>query len=130
MSNAVLTPVRTAAKLRLQDGGSTTAAGAVPSPQDGVSTRLRGVLDGRNRARVEATIADWCEVAPETPYARPAHLDLTEVTQLKPGGLDVLNNAYLSLSAAGWRFRVTPPEQLEARLAFNTAAIRRDLLWA
>jgi anti-anti-sigma regulatory factor len=96
----------------------------------GVSTRLNGVLDGRDRARLEATVARWCQVAPMVRYAGQAHLDLAEVTRLEPAGVDLLNAAYARLNAAGWQFRVTPPEALEAHLAFNDAAIRRDLHWA
>jgi hypothetical protein len=97
--------------------------------QPGVTARLSGVLDGRDRGHVERTVARWCQVAPMVRHAGQAHLDLTEVTQLEPAGLDMLNAAYTRLSAAGWRFRVTPPMDLEPRLAFNGAAIRRELLW-
>jgi hypothetical protein len=100
-----------------------------PAPQARVTARLSGVLDGRDRDRIEQTVARWCQVAPMVRDAGQAHLDLTDVTQLEPAGLDMLNAAYTRLNAAGWRFRVTPPINLEPRLAFNGAAIRGELLW-
>jgi anti-anti-sigma regulatory factor len=120
MSDTGLAPVLTAPK-RLPRMST--------APRPGVTARLTGVLDGRDRGRVEQTVARWCQVAPMVRHAGQAHLDLTEVTQLEPAGLDMLNAAYARLNAAGWRFRVTPPIDLEPRLAFNGAAIRRELLW-
>jgi anti-anti-sigma regulatory factor len=127
MSETGYAPVLTS-PVRLLDRSSTRRSSAVA--QAGVSTRLNGVLDGSNRSRIEATVARWCQVAPMVRYAGQAHLDLAEVTQLEPAGVDLLNAAFARLNAAGWQFRVTPPEDLEARLAFNDAAIRRELHWA
>lgn len=60
---------------------------------------------------------------------RMAHLDLTEVTRFDPATIEELNATYTRLTAEGWRFRVTPPAQLEPRLAFHRAAIGGQLLW-
>ena len=119
MSTPGLAPVLTAPK---PPARSTTH-------QPRVTARLSGVLDGRDHVRIERTVARWCQVAPMVRHTGQAHLDLTDVTQLEPAGLDMLNAAYTRLNAAGWRFRVTPPIDLEPRLAFNGAAIRRELLW-
>jgi anti-anti-sigma regulatory factor len=127
MSDIGLAPVLTASVRRFHRAAARPSSSATRA---GVSTRLTGVLDGSNRSRVEATVARWCQVAPVVRYASQAHLDLTEVTRLEPDGLDILNAAFARLNAAGWRFRVTPPEDLEPRLAFNNAAIRRELHWA
>ena len=126
MSDSGHSTVLTAPKPRTDRSSARWAA----APENSVSTRLSGVLDGRNRARVDATVAAWCQVAPLVRHSSLAHLDLSEVTALEPDGLDVLNTAYARLNAAGWRFRVTPPVELEPRLAFTGAAIRRALAWA
>jgi anti-anti-sigma regulatory factor len=63
------------------------------------------------------------------PTARVAHLDLTDVTRFDSATIDTLNATYTRLTAAGWRFRVTPPLAIEPRQAFHRAAIRGQLLW-
>jgi hypothetical protein len=63
-------------------------------------------------------------------FAAVAHVDLAEVTHLDPAGIDLLNEAYARLTAAGWLFRVTPPADPGARLAFLFAATGGRLRWA
>ena len=58
-----------------------------------------------------------------------AHVDLTDATSFDPRVIDSLNAAYRRATAAGHRFRVTPPLALEPRQAFHRAAIQGQLLW-
>jgi ABC-type transporter Mla MlaB component len=76
-----------------------------------------------------AVIARWSNVTPVLALASVAHVDLTEVTYLDLAGVDLLNELHARLTGSGWLVRVTPPADVETRLAFHAAVIQGELRW-
>src|SRR4051812_17512672 len=111
-------------------GRDMAAARPASAGEPDVWIRLDGSLDHLSRRRLHPAIAEWIALYPAAPFASVAHLDLTGVTHLAAAGLDLLNELHARMSAAGWLVRITPPSDVDSRVAFHRAAIRRQLRWA
>jgi ABC-type transporter Mla MlaB component len=98
------------------------------SARPGVSIGLVGPLD-ENSPRLRTAVENWCEVSPIVAPAAVAHVDLAEVTHLDRPGIELLNEVHSRLTAAGWLFRITPPADAEARLAFVGAVVDGQVGW-
>lgn len=123
LSAVVDAPVRASAQLRYGE----RSAGA---PRPSVSISLTGSLDHKSRRRLATAVTRCRDVNPVVPFTSVAHVDLTDVTNLEPAGLDLVNELHAMLSAAGWLVRVTPPDDVETRVVFHRTAIRGELRWA
>jgi hypothetical protein len=103
---------------------------APTSARPGVSIRLKGCPDDSCRRRLRTVVGRCCKVSPVVASASVAHVDMAEVTRLEPAVIDLLNETYAKLTAAGWLFRITPPADTAARLTFLSAATDGRLRWA
>jgi hypothetical protein len=99
------------------------------APRPDVSIALNGVLDHASRSRVTGALSRWSNLAPVVAFSSVAHVDMTDVTQLDPAGVDLLNDLHVRLTGAGWLVRVTPPANIDARRSFHAAVIQGALRW-
>jgi anti-anti-sigma regulatory factor len=93
-----------------------------------VHARATGPFDAPTRRRLERSVARWC--APSDARIGTAHLDLAAVTWLDIDGVAFLAAVYRRLREAGWEFRITPPDNADARSMFVAAAIWGVFGWA